>query len=307
MSLDQQRSARRAGALDGGAEGLQNMLRIAAVHGETLHAVALGALVEVGRYELFAGGGRVGVLVVLDDEDHGHGEHGGEIERLVDVAGAGRAVTEEREADGGPAEAALGIGAADDVREHDAEVRDHRQAPVGRVAVMDVAFAGLGRAAAVGEILAQVFAEVAAPDQVAAEATVGKTDDVDRLVGEEGEGDDKRLVALAAGDGALDQSLAEKVEDAVIGGPGELHPGVGAQLACGLPQFSQPQVAAGKQIRRGRKCHSVARCRPAATASRKKFHRRPGWRRLIPLAYRPTAGRRARKSRAPARSADTSP
>ena len=154
-----------------------------------------------------------------------------------------------------------------------AQCVDHRQAAAGRVAVMDVALARLGRAAAVGEILAEVLAEVAAPDQVAAEAAVGKGDDIERLVRQERERDDERLVALAAGDGALDQALAEEVEDPVVGGPGELHPGVGAEQALGLAQFGRPEVTAGEQTRGRRKRHSAASCRPAGAASRKKFRR----------------------------------
>ena len=82
---------------------------------------------------------------------------------------------------------------------------------------MDVALAGLGGAGGVGEILVEVMAEVVAPDEMAAEVTVGKGDDVDGLVGKEGERNDEALVALAASDGALDQALAVEIEDPVVG------------------------------------------------------------------------------------------
>ncbi len=49
------------------------------------------------------------VLVVLDDEHDRRLEHGGEVERLVEVALAGRAVTDERQGDGAAALARLAV------------------------------------------------------------------------------------------------------------------------------------------------------------------------------------------------------
>ena len=160
-------------------------------------------------------------------------EQRGEVERLVHVARAAGAVADEGEAHGRPAEAALRVGGADDVRHHGAEVADHRQRAVLRIAVVDVALARLGRAGGVGEILVEVVDEVAAPDEVAAEAAVGDGDDVDGLVGQQRERDDEALVALAAGDGAADEALAEELEDAVVGRAGGLHPRVGAEQGAG--------------------------------------------------------------------------
>jgi hypothetical protein len=51
--------------------------------------------------------------------------------------------------------------------------------------------------------LVEVLAEVAAPDEVAAEVAVGEGDDVDVFVRQKGERHDERLVSLAAGYGAL--------------------------------------------------------------------------------------------------------
>ena len=66
--------------------------------------------------------------------------------------------------------------------------------------------------------LAQVVTEVSAPDDMPAEAAVGKGDHIDRLVGQQGEGNNQRLIALAAGHSAPDQPLAKKIEDAVVAG-----------------------------------------------------------------------------------------
>ena len=88
VRLDQHRPAGGADAVDGCAEGRQDVRRVTAIHREALHAVALGAFEEIGGDELFADRRRVGVLVVLDDEHHRRGEQRREVERLVDVAGA---------------------------------------------------------------------------------------------------------------------------------------------------------------------------------------------------------------------------
>ena len=314
VRLDEERPAGGAGAVDGGGEGAEDDGRVTAIHFQALHAVALGALEEIGRGELLAHRGRVGVAVVLDDKNHGHGQHGREVQRLVDVARAGGAVAEESEADRGPAEAALRIGGADDIRQHDAEMGDHRQAPGERVAVVDVALAGLGRAAAVGEILAEVVAQVPTPDQVAAEAAVGETDHVDGLVGEQGERHDEGLVTLAAGDGAANQSLAEKIENAVVASAGELHPGVGAQQALRPVQFRSAQIAAletarGRgEVHRSESAGRLRRLREKTDGSPNQKSRRPrppaG---LIPGRQARPTWPGARNSPVAARSAGTRP
>jgi hypothetical protein len=183
-------------------------------------AVAGGAAPELGAGgELLGGGRRIGVAVVLDHEQHRQREQRGEIHRLVHVAGARAAVAEEGEADGGTALAALGIGGAGDGGEHGAEVADHRQRATGGVAVVDVALAGLGGAAGVGEILVEVLGQSGRSRSGGRRVAVGEGRHVDRLVGEQRERHDQGLVALAAGDGAANQALAEKLEDAVVGDP----------------------------------------------------------------------------------------
>ena len=69
------------------------------------------------------------------------------------IAGARRAVAEKSEPDRGFAEAALRVGRAGDIGKHRAEMANHGQRAVRRVAMVDVALAGLGRAAGVREIL----------------------------------------------------------------------------------------------------------------------------------------------------------
>ena len=92
--------------------------------------------------------------------------------------------------------------------------------------MVNVAFAGFRRAGGVGEILVEVIAKVAAPDEMAPEAPMRERNYIGGFVGEEGEWDDEPLIALAAGDGAPNQALAKKFEDAIVAGAGELHPSV---------------------------------------------------------------------------------
>ena len=99
--------------------------------------------------------------------------------------------------------------------------------------MVNIPFAGVRGAGGVSEILVEVIAEMAAPDEVTAEATVSERNDVGGLVGEEGERDDETLVSLAAGDGAANQALAKQFEDAVVAGARELHPSVDAKEGGG--------------------------------------------------------------------------
>ena len=259
--LDQHRPRGPAHLLDDRAELPGGAHGVPAVDDEPFHPVPLGAPPELGALlELLAHGRRVGVAVVLDHEHDRQGEERGQVHRLVHVARARGAVAEEREADRLPAEPALRVGGAEDGAAHRPQVADHRKRAVRRVPVVDVALARLGRAVRVREILVQVLAEVPAPDQVAAEVAVGEADDVDRLVGEERQGDDHPLVALAAGDGALDQALAEEVEDAVVRGARELHPGVDLQQGSRrvLVQVRGAQVARCEDGGSFGECHGRA-------------------------------------------------
>ncbi|CAM2899041.1 hypothetical protein RAHE111665_06010 [Rariglobus hedericola] len=132
---------------------------------------------------------------------------------------------------------------------------DHRQRAVFDVAVVDVALPGFRRAVGVGKILVQVLAEMIAPDQVSAEIAVGERDRVDGFVGEQDQGDDHGLVALTAGDGALDQALAKEVEDAVVAGAGEVHPRIDTQEGGGRIELGGVEVALGEDGRRCGKGH----------------------------------------------------
>jgi len=244
--LDEDGPRGRAHLSDDGVQGPGRPARVPALDHVALHAVARGAPPELGaRRKLLGGRRRVSVAVVLDHEHDRQRQERGEVQRLVHVARARRAVAEEREPDGLAPEAALGVGGPEDGPAHGAQVADHGERAVGGVAVVDVALPRAGRAVGVREVLVQVLAEVAAPDEVPAEAAVGEGDHVQRLVREEREGDDHPLVALAARHRPADQPLAKELEDPVVGDPGELHPGVDPQegLVRPLVQVRRAQVA----------------------------------------------------------------
>src|SRR5690606_36558137 len=57
------------------------------------------------------------------------------------------------------------------------------------------------------------------------------------LVGEERERNDQALVALAARDCPLDESLAKQIEDPIVAGAGEVHPRINAEEGCGRFTF----------------------------------------------------------------------
>src|SRR5690606_30844429 len=92
-----------------------------------------------------------------------------------------------------------------------------------------------------------------------AEIAVGERNRVDGFVGEENEGNDECLVALAAGDGALDQALAEEVEDAVVAGAGEVHPRVETQEGVGRGgvELGDVEITLGENGGRSGKSHDL--------------------------------------------------
>jgi hypothetical protein len=117
-----------------------------------------------------------------------------------------------------------------------------------------------------------MLAEVMAPDQVAAQTAVGKRDHIHGLVGEEDEGHDEALVALAAGHRAFDETLAEEVENAVVGDARHLHPGVNAQQGTGgiFLEIRRAQIARSENRGRIRKRHAPARLKTAARGYEEK-------------------------------------
>jgi hypothetical protein len=103
---------------------------------------------------------------------------------------------------------------------------DHRDRVVRNIAVVNIPLARPRRAVGVGKILVEMFDQIAAPDQVAARIAVSEGDDVIRFVGEQRERNDETFVALSAGDGASNQSLSKQLEDSIVRGAHQVHPGI---------------------------------------------------------------------------------
>ena len=122
------------------------------------------------------------------------------------------------------------------------------------VAVVDVALAGLGRAAGVGEILVEVLDQVSAPNEVAAGITMRERHDVVRFVSQQRQRDDQAFVALAAGDGPANQPLAKQLQDAIVRDAHEVHPGVDSKecIRGRLVELCNAQVARLKNRWKGR-------------------------------------------------------
>ena len=100
-------------------------------------------------------GRRVRVLVVLDQEDDRHVEDRREIDRLVKVARAGRAVADVGDADGIAAETAGRHDSPGDHGQHGSEMRNHGVDASLRIAVVHVAVAAARRAGHAAEVLAE--------------------------------------------------------------------------------------------------------------------------------------------------------
>jgi len=225
--LDQHRPRCRSHPVDDVTELPGGFAGIPELDREALHPVACGPSPQLGaRDELLVERRGIRVPVVLYDEDNRKRHERREVHRLMHVAGARGAVPKERETHRLAPKSALRVGGPEDRAAHGPEVADHRKRSVGRIAIVDVSLARARGALRVCEVLVQVLAEVAAPDQLSSEVAVGERDDVSPLVRQQGQRDDHPLVALAPGDRAPDQSLSKKVQDAVVGDPGQMHPGI---------------------------------------------------------------------------------
>ena len=122
--LDRARPAAGSRLLDRRAQRDQRRDRVAAVDAARGDApAALDAVGHAGVDHLAARRRRVGIAVRLQHEDGRHLQHGGQVEALVDVAGAHRAVAPERQRDARLAPPLERQGGADG---HGAEVAEHR-------------------------------------------------------------------------------------------------------------------------------------------------------------------------------------
>src|SRR4051794_17689664 len=219
--LEQRRAAAVERALARLARRLEHRLGVVAVDADTGEAVGLGALDRVDR-ELRARRRRVGVLVVLEDEDDRQALHAGPVHGLVEVAAGGRAVAE-------PGDRAAALVAelerhrhAGRDEHHVGQHRDHPDAAEAEVAEVDVAVAPAGDAALAAHVLAEDPRGRDAADEVRAEVAVQDAQAVLRRHRER-RADRYGLLAVAVVEGARDLALAVQVHRALLDAAHEQH------------------------------------------------------------------------------------
>ena len=147
----------------------------------------------------------------------------GDIERFVELARAGAAVADDRQAEDLLAVAARRPGSADDHAEHLAQVADHGEPSRRRVAMMDIALAGMRRAVGIGQVLAKELIGRGAQQQVGAEVAMQQRQHVAAGPQRHRHADRGGLVARADGDGAFDVSFLEQFQQPLLQTPGEEH------------------------------------------------------------------------------------
>src|SRR4051794_22101390 len=219
--LEQGRAAAVERAVARLTRGLEHRLGVVAVDADAGEAVGRGALDRVDR-ELRAGRRRVGVLVVLEDEDDRQLLHAGPVHGLVEVAAGGRAVAEP-----GDRAAALVAqlerhGHAGRHEHHVRQHRDHPDAAEAEVAEVDVAVAPAGDAALAAHVLAEDAGGRDAADEVRAEVAVEDAQAVLRRHRER-RADRDGLLAVAVVEGARDLALAGQVHRALLDAAHEQH------------------------------------------------------------------------------------
>ena len=108
-------------------------------------------------------------MIVFDQKQDRDLMDRGDIERFVELARARAAVADDRQAEDLLAVAARRPGSAHDDAQHLAQVADHGEPPRRRVAMMDIALAGVRWAIGIGQVLAKELIGRGAQQQVAAQ------------------------------------------------------------------------------------------------------------------------------------------
>ncbi len=226
------------------------------VDGPPLEAVG-GGPVRKPLAPVLPGRGRgKGIVVVLDDKQHGHFQHRGQVQRLVKIAGAGAAVANDRQAENLFPVVPRCPGGADHRAEHLPQMADHGESPLASVAVVDVALAAPGRALGIGQILAQQLLRRGTEQQMAGQVAVQERDHVLARPQRQRHSHCRGLVADAGGHGAFDVAFLVQLQNPFLEPACQVHEQVahpveflGRKLfgEAGDPQCTRPR--AGRLVR----------------------------------------------------------
>ena len=250
------------------AGDLEHLLDVVAVGGHALEAVAGGALDGVDG-ELLVQRRRVGVLVVLQHEDHGQLLDAGPVHRLVEVAARCGAVAEPGD---GAARLAAELEGHRHPRGHEHHVgehRDHPDAAQAGVAEVDVAVAAAGDAGGAAHVLGEDPRGCDPADEMPAQVAV---QDAQPVLGGHGPGgaDRHRLLAVAVVERPGHLALPVQRHRALLHGAHEEHV---AQEPDTVRFVERDRVVGGVGYRRLRDLRSQVR--PPSIGGRRGISVRP--------------------------------
>jgi hypothetical protein len=221
--LDRLRPLAGASPLDRVADRLVGQERVGAVDARAGQRPAPAHALRHARVQHLARRrGRVGVLVVLEDEDRRHPQDAGEVQALVDVADAERALAEEGERHARLPPALEGERGTDADGHEVAEHRHEREDVHLRLAEVHVAVAPPGRARAPAEEVAEHVGDRDAAGVVRRLLAVERQHDV---VGAEREPRSRRdpFLSAAGVHRPRDPPLSVERHDPILGEPLQQH------------------------------------------------------------------------------------
>jgi hypothetical protein len=190
LELDERRPFSASRPRGGVAHRANDGQQVVPVADDARDAVADAAIGQMRAGVLLGDGRRQPVLVVLDDEDDGELPHGREVQRLVKIALAGRAVAGERDGDARFTAQLKRQRQPVGHRQHRAEMADHAHEAMLERSEVKRPVASSGEAARLAEHLAQQLREIESAPGEHAQVAMHRQDDVARLErGDDADGD----------------------------------------------------------------------------------------------------------------------
>ena len=274
LELQQRRSLAAAGAGGGSTHRAHDREEVVAVDHVARHAVAEAAVGEVQARVLLVRRRREAPVVVLDHEHHRQLPDRREVQRLVEVALARRAVAGERGGDAVLPAQLRGEGEAVGHRQHRPEVADHADDALLERAEVEGAIAALREAALAAEQLPKQLRQVEVAAGEDAEVAVHRQHVVAGLEGRHDAGRD-RLLADAR-EPLRQPPLAQQDEHLLFDHPREEDRAVEVAQLLGHEALDRRER---RRVRRGRLGHRP-HCRHA-DGSRQTAVPRPSAQKLV--------------------------